>query len=109
MKKIYGIIGIGIGPFNLGLAALAHQIENIEAIFFDQSPSFNWHPGLLLKDARQQVPFLADLVTLVNPRSPFSFLSFLHETQSMLRFGIRENYFPSRQQYNAYCRWWLAV
>jgi len=74
---IYDVIGIGIGPFNLGLAALCADIPGLDSIFFDQSPEFNWHPGMMLSSARLQVPFYADLVTIVNPRSKFTYLNFL--------------------------------
>jgi putrescine N-hydroxylase len=107
-KKIFDLIGIGIGPFNLGLAALASDIENISCIFFDQQKEFNWHPGLLLNNARLQVPFLADLVTPVNPRSEFSYLNFIHAKKRMIRFGIHENYFITRKEYNEYCKWVIS-
>jgi putrescine N-hydroxylase len=102
---VYDITGIGIGPFNLGLAALSQPIENLKTIFFDQQPEFNWHPGLLLKNAKMQVPFYADLVTLADPRSAFSYFSFLHAKQKMFRFGISEQIFTTRNEYNEYCKW----
>jgi len=105
MNTIYDIAGIGIGPFNLGLAALAQSRTKLKSIFFDQNDSFNWHPGMLLSGTKLQVPFHADLVTLADPRSPFSFLSFLQAKDSLFRFTIREVHYPFRKQYNAYCRW----
>lgn len=104
-KKIFDIIGIGIGPFNLGMAALAFAIPELQCLFIDQVESFNWHPGLLLDDTRLQVPFYADLVTLADPCSKFSYLAFLKAKQRLFRFAIHENYFPTRKEYNAYCRW----
>ena len=76
---MYDIIGVGIGPFNLGLAALAAPLEDLSAIFFDQAPVFNWHPGMMLSDVTLQVPFMADLVTLADPTSPYSFLNFMNK------------------------------
>jgi lysine N6-hydroxylase len=104
----YDIIGIGIGPFNLGLAALTADISELTSIFFDGTPSFNWHPGLLLPTARLQVPYYADLVTLVNPQSRFSYMAFLHAKKRMFRFAIQENPFPLRREYNEYSRWVAA-
>jgi lysine N6-hydroxylase len=101
----YDIIGIGIGPFNLGLAALAADLPELTTIFFDEQPRFNWHPGLLLPTARMQVPYYADLVTLVQPQSRFSYFAFLHAQRRLFRFGIHENPFPLRREYNAYCQW----
>ncbi|NUV64351.1 SidA/IucD/PvdA family monooxygenase, partial [Streptomyces sp. CAI-85] len=66
------LVGVGIGPCNLSLAALAHPLAELDAVFYDQAPAFAWHPGLLLDGSRIQVPFLADLVTLADPTSPWS-------------------------------------
>jgi lysine N6-hydroxylase len=104
-EVIYDIIGIGIGPFNLGLAALCCDIPQLNCIFFDQSPEFNWHPGMMLPSARLQVPFFADLATIVNPKSDYTFLNFLYEKRGMIPFLQQENNFPLRSQYNEYCHW----
>lgn len=80
MKSItHDFIAIGVGPFNLGLACLTQPIENLNGVFFDKNESFNWHPGMLLQDTTLQIPFLADLVTLADPTSPFSFLNYSKE------------------------------
>jgi lysine N6-hydroxylase len=102
---IYEIIGIGIGPFNLGLAALLDEIPNLQYIFADAKESFDWHPGLMLDNARMQVPFYADLVTLANPCSKYSYLNFLKNKERLFRFAIHEHYFPTRKEYNTYCQW----
>ena len=92
-EKIYDIIGIGIGPFNLGLAALCHEIPGLNCLFIDENESFNWHPGLLLPQTTLQVPWYADLVSLANPCSPFIFMKYLQAKKKMFRFAITENYF----------------
>ncbi|MDN5286955.1 MAG: alcaligin biosynthesis protein [Mucilaginibacter sp.] len=107
-KKIYNLIGIGIGPFNLGLAALTEPVEELSALFLDRSPCFDWHPGLMLSNATLQVPFMADLVTMADPKSPYSFLNFLKETNRLYKFYIRENFFILRKEYNVYCKWVAA-
>jgi len=104
----YDIIGIGIGPFNLGLAALADSIPHLQCLFFDQHDSFHWHPGLLLPTARMQVPYYADLVTLASPQSRYSYLSFLHAKQRLFRFAIQENPYPLRREYQEYTQWVAA-
>ncbi|MGR0160601.1 lysine N(6)-hydroxylase/L-ornithine N(5)-oxygenase family protein [Paenarthrobacter nitroguajacolicus] len=103
--KIYDVAGIGVGPFNLGLAALSEPVENLECVFLDRRESFDWHPGMMLEPAHLQVPFMADLVTLADPTSPFSFLNFLKQTGRLYRFYIRENFYPLRAEYNQYCQW----
>jgi lysine N6-hydroxylase len=104
-SKVYDLIGIGIGPFNLGLAALASGIPGLECIFVDQQPSFNWHAGLMLSTAKMQVPFYADLVTLADPCSPYSYMAWLKAAGRLFRFAINESYFPYRSEFNEYCQW----
>lgn len=103
--KIYDVAGIGVGPFNLGLAALSEPVDNLHCVFLDRRESFDWHPGMMLEPAHLQVPFMADLVTLADPTSPFSFLNFLKQTGRLYRFYIRENFYPLRAEYNQYCQW----
>jgi lysine N6-hydroxylase len=102
---MYDVIGIGIGPFNLGLAALTKNIQELECLFVDKNPSFRWHPGLLLPTAKMQVPFYADLVTLADPTSPYAYMNYLKATGKLFRFAISEAYYPYRTEYNDYCRW----
>lgn len=51
MNKMYDFIGIGIGPFNLGLACLAEPIDGLDCLFLDRAEGFNWHPGMMLDSA----------------------------------------------------------
>lgn len=103
-EKVYDIIGVGIGPFNLGLAALCHKLP-LNCLFIDQNDSFNWHPGMLLPGTRLQVPWYADLVALADPCNDFIYMKFLQAKERMFRFAIAENYFIKRQHYNEYCQW----
>jgi lysine N6-hydroxylase len=101
------VIGVGLGPFNLGLAALLEK-TGVDAAFFDDKPDFAWHPGLMLPGAEIQVPFLADLVTLADPTSPYTFLNYLHEQGRLYRFYFHERFHVLRAEYEAYCRWVAA-
>ncbi|WP_152352729.1 lysine N(6)-hydroxylase/L-ornithine N(5)-oxygenase family protein [Brachybacterium subflavum] len=102
---VHDLVGIGIGPFGLGMAALSEPLEDVDAIFLDQAQGFSWHPGMMLEGATIQVPFLADLVTMADPTSRFSFLQFLKETGRLYPFYIRESFYPLRSEYDRYCRW----
>jgi lysine N6-hydroxylase len=105
-SQVYSLIGIGIGPFNLGLAALLHPVKDVSAVFFDQADGFDWHPGLMLHSATLQTPFMGtDLVTMADPTSWFSFLNFLKQTDRLYPFFIRENFYMLRKEYNLYCQW----
>jgi len=105
MTRTHDLLGIGIGPFNLGLAALADPLDDVDAVFLDQRDGFSWHPGMMLEGATIQVPFLADLVTMADPTSPYSFLAFLKATGRLYPFYIRESFYPLRAEYDQYCRW----
>ena len=99
------LVGIGIGPCNLSLAALAHPLAELDAVFYEQRPRFDWHPGLLIEGATIQVPFLADLVTLADPTSPWSFPNYLKTHERLFPFYFAERFHIQRAEYDAYCRW----
>ncbi|MFJ9816326.1 lysine N(6)-hydroxylase/L-ornithine N(5)-oxygenase family protein [Streptomyces sp. NPDC101151] len=99
------LVGIGIGPCNLSLAALAHPLAELDAVFYEQRPDFDWHPGLLIEGATIQVPFLADLVTIADPTSPWSFLNYLRTRERLFPFYFAERFQIQRAEYDSYCRW----
>lgn len=104
-EKIYDIIGVGIGPFNLGLACLTAPIEALDCLFLDQSENFDWHPGMLMQNTTLQIPFMADLVTMADPTSPYSFLNYAKQMGRMYAFFIKEDFLLLRNEYNQYCQW----
>lgn len=104
-KIIYDLVGIGIGPANLGLAALSSPIKNINCIFFDKKPNFSWHGGVTLKDSNLQVHYLKDLVTLVDPTNQYSFLSFLSNNNRIYQFLNQNKSTVSRKEYEQYYQW----
>jgi lysine N6-hydroxylase len=77
----------------------------VRALFVDGREAFSWHPGLLLDGARLQVPFIADLVSLVDPTSRWSFLSYLREHDRLFPFYFAERFHVPRREYDDYCRW----
>ncbi|GAB3407002.1 lysine N(6)-hydroxylase/L-ornithine N(5)-oxygenase family protein [Flindersiella endophytica] len=105
MTEPYDLVGVGIGPFNLSLAALASGVDGLRARFYDAKPEWSWHPGLLFDEAKLQVPFLADLVTLVDPTSRWSFLSYLREHDRLFPFYFSERFHAPRREYDHYCGW----
>jgi lysine N6-hydroxylase len=81
------LVGIGIGPANLSLASLLKQHPQIRSRFFDRHADFQWHAGLMLPNASLQVPFLKELVSLVDPTNELSFLQFLATHKRLLCYG----------------------
>lgn len=104
-SPVLDFVGIGLGPFNLGLACLTEPIEELNGVFLDSKPDFEWHAGMFLEGAHLQTPFMSDLVTLADPTSPYSFLNYLKEKGRLYSFYIRENFYPLRVEYDDYCRW----
>ncbi|TPQ23016.1 lysine N(6)-hydroxylase/L-ornithine N(5)-oxygenase family protein [Streptomyces sporangiiformans] len=107
-EKIRDFVGIGLGPFNLGLACLTEPITELDGVFLESKPDFEWHSGMFLEGAHLQTPFMSDLVTLADPTSPYSFLNYLKASGRLYSFYIRENFYPLRVEYDDYCRWAAA-
>ncbi|WP_152655926.1 lysine N(6)-hydroxylase/L-ornithine N(5)-oxygenase family protein [Oceanobacillus sp. CFH 90083] len=105
MNKIYDAIGIGIGPFNLSLAALTNDLDEADILFFEQEVSFDWHPGMLIEGMDLQTPFIADLVTFADPTNRFSYLNYLYKHNRMYSFFFFNRFTIPREEYNAYCKW----
>ncbi|MFS0786000.1 SidA/IucD/PvdA family monooxygenase [Shouchella sp. 1P09AA] len=105
MRETLDVIGVGIGPFNLGLAALMEEKTTLKSAFFDETNVFQWHPGMLLDGTDLQVPFLADLVSFANPMSQYSFLNYAHVHDRLMSFFFFNRFDVPRKEYNAYCHW----
>ncbi|MEV8394712.1 SidA/IucD/PvdA family monooxygenase [Streptomyces sp. NPDC056650] len=103
--QTYDLVGVGIGPFNLSLAALSDGAPGLRTLFLDAKPAFSWHPGLLMEGTVLQVPFLADLVTMADPTSLWSYLNYLREHDRMFPFFFSERFHIPRREYDHYCRW----
>ena len=100
----FDAIGVGIGPFNLSLAALLAP-TSFHARFFERNAEFQWHPGLLFSEATIQVSYLKDLVTLADPTSRYSFLAFLHAKKRFYRFINTGQARVHRLEFNQYLQW----
>lgn len=103
--EVTDVIGVGIGPFNLSLAALLEPLKTIKYHFFDQNEQFTWHPGMLLPGSEIQVSHLKDLVTLIDPSNPYSFLSFLAKNKRLYRFINARFPRVQRNEFNQYLKW----
>src|SRR5260370_3742158 len=100
----FAALGVGVGPFNLSLAALLAP-TSLRARFFERNAEFQWHPGLLFPEATVQVSFLKDLVTLADPTSRYSFLAFLHAKRRFYRFINTGQARVHRLEFNQYLQW----
>ncbi len=102
---VFDYIAIGVGPANLSLAALAERHVGLRGVHLERERRFAWHPGLLLPGATLQVSYLKDLVTPVDPTSPYSFLAFLVATGRFYQFVTAR--FPAvhRAEFAQYLGW----
>lgn len=105
MSHAHDLIGIGIGPFNLSLAALSAGIPNVISKFFELKERFEWHSELVFDDACMQTTYLKDLVTPVDPTSPYSFLNYLVQKRCFYAFLNTNRKTITRQEFEDYCRW----
>lgn len=105
MNNNFSIAGIGLGPSNLSLAALLHPLKNLNGIFFEKKAQFDWHSGMQLPGTKLQVHFLKDLVTLVDPTNPYSFLSFLAKQKRLYQFINADFDRVSRTEFSQYYQW----
>jgi L-ornithine N5-monooxygenase len=105
-QDVYDLVGIGFGPSNIALAvAIREQGAPLSCLFLERRPRVEWHPGMLFDDARMQISFLKDLVTLRNPASPYSFLQYLKARGRLEHFVNLGEFRPLRVEYDDYLRW----
>lgn len=105
MTTALDLAGIGIGPFNLSLAAHLDQIDSVEARFFDRTSRLAWHPGMMLPGVELQTSFLKDLVTATNPTSPWSFMAYLVAQKRFYEFLNADFSAIPRQEFASYLAW----
>lgn len=103
--KTYDFIGIGIGPFNLSIAALSEGLEGFETLFLERKPHFSWHPGMMVPDCYMQTSFLKDLVSAVDPTNCYSFINYLVQRKKFYRFLTTEQRTVSREEFADYLYW----
>ena len=103
--KVYDLIGIGVGPFNLSLAAHSSQVEKLDSLFLEQKPSFEWHRELIFEDSYMQTSFLKDLVTGSDPTNPYTFLNYLVKNGLFYSFMNTGRKSITRKEFEVYCRW----
>lgn len=99
------LIGIGLGPFNLSLAALLEKIPEIQNVFLEKKSGFDWHPEIMFQDSTMQTTYLKDLVTPVDPTNPNSFLNYLVSNGLFYQFLNTQRSVVTRREFEKYCTW----
>jgi lysine N6-hydroxylase len=98
-------VGIGIGPSNLSLASLFHSYTGLSGVFFERKLEFSWHEEMHINGSSIQVSPIKDLVTLSDPRSLYSFLSYLHHNGNLYHFLNAGFESVSRKEFEKYMKW----
>jgi lysine N6-hydroxylase len=101
----YRCVGIGVGPANLSLASLMHRHPESTNLFVDKKERFGWHDGQQISKTTIQVSMLKDLVSLAQPTSEYSFLSYLHESGRLYHYLNAQFDAVPRQEYRNYMEW----
>ncbi|WP_287230645.1 lysine N(6)-hydroxylase/L-ornithine N(5)-oxygenase family protein [Mesorhizobium sp.] len=98
-------IGVGAGPSNLSLACQMHEQIGQGALFLDRQVDFRWHPGSAFDSSELQVSHFKDLVTLVDPRSAYTFVNYLHENGRLYHFLNAQFEAVLRVEFEHYLNW----
>ncbi|KAF2422747.1 L-ornithine N5 oxygenase [Tothia fuscella] len=120
LSEIHDLICVGFGPASLAIAVALHDgldgengDSNMPAMgvlgpkvaFLERQPRFAWHAGMLLEGAKMQISFVKDMATLRNPRSPFTFLNYLHVKNRLIQFTNLDTFLPQRIEFEDYLQW----
>jgi L-ornithine N5-oxygenase len=109
MHREVELLAIGAGPSNLALAVALEELAPDDlarnSLVIERAETVQWQRGLLLPWAMSQVSFLKDLVTLRNPCSQFSFLSYLRTVGRLDDFVNMGNFTPYRIEISEYLNW----
>lgn len=98
-------VGIGAGPANLSLAALFGVAAPAEIALFDKQPGLGWHPALLHPGVTMQTSWLKDLVSLVDPTHPLTFMNYLVTTGRLYNLLNAQFSTIPRREYVRYLEW----
>ncbi|MET2831096.1 lysine N(6)-hydroxylase/L-ornithine N(5)-oxygenase family protein [Mesorhizobium shangrilense] len=75
------------------------------ALFLDRQVDFRWHPGIAFVSSELQVSHFKDLVTLVNPRSAYTFVNYLYENGRLYHFLNAQFEAVLRAEFEQYLNW----
>lgn len=101
----YSLIGVGVGPANLGLNALLQKFPNYDSLFLEKEAHFRWHPNMLFDFSSINVGFQKDLATLVDPTNYFTFLNYLVKNNKQYIFFNADFDRISRHEFEQYYQW----
>lgn len=82
-----------------------HRHPDITNLFAEKKERFGWHDGQQISNTTIQVSMFKDLVSLAQPTSEYSFLSYLHETGRIYHYLNAQFDAVPRQEFRNYMEW----
>ena len=102
----YDVVCIGFGTKGLALSTvLADHDPSQKVLVIERDGQFNGDLGFASTENSAGSSFLRDLITLRNPRSEYTFINFLHETNLLIAFTNASQLITSRQLTARYMTW----
>jgi L-ornithine N5-monooxygenase len=109
--QIHDLVGIGFGPSNIALAiALEETGQYPDHLFLERAETPVWQSEMLFDISLdtfsniQNIPY-RDLVTPRNPRSRYTFLNYLFESDLLFDHLNMDMLLPLRPDYARYISW----
>jgi L-ornithine N5-monooxygenase len=102
----HDVVCIGFGLSALSIA-VAHRERNPEhsVLFLEAQQRESWNPFNKLPGQDLNTSFIHDLVTTNNPRSPYSFVKYLHATRRLVNYTNVGKVNPSGELFTDYLHW----
>ncbi|OBW64006.1 MAG: hypothetical protein AUREO_059270 [Aureobasidium pullulans] len=105
-SQSYDLVVVGFGTTALSLAtALADSETDLKVLFLESKDAFDWAPASVLPENAVRTSFLRDLITARNPRSEFTFVNYLFESNQLVQFVNSSHMAPSRLVMGNYLGW----
>lgn len=102
----HDVVCIGFGTKGLAFSTvLADHDPSQRVLIVERDSRFNDDLGFAAEDRSAGSTFLRDLITLRNPRSEFTFVNFLHETNLLVAFTNASQLITSRRLTARYMAW----
>lgn len=102
----FDIVCIGFGTKGLALSTiLADHDSSQKVLVVERGNHFDAELASAFPDHGMASTFLRDLITLRNPRSPYTFINFLHETELLIDFTNVSQLSTTRRLATQYLTW----
>lgn len=105
--QVHDVLGVGFGPSNLALAIAFEEMETpLSYVFLEREDIRNmWQQDMLLSGSDIQNNPLRDLVTPRNPKSHYTFVNYLKQTNRLFEYLNLNLTYPLRKDYARYVEW----